>query len=687
MSKTVVLLNPMGADVTPFVNDTPGVPQLLRGTVTDAGDTLYTLPYTNAAGAANIAAGVTLLENKLNATTGQIFVFAYSEGCQVVYKWLRDHGATSSIDPVRLAFLLIGNSERKYGGLIAGHSAFSPIADTAGLPATVRYSVIDFVRQYDGWGDFPSAPAITAAVESLSGVGLDDNAFVGAMNAVSKLMANSAYSMALSNAIAGQALVHEWYIDVTPTDANVVTYIDPATPTVKYVWSPTYPVPLLGGLALPQSDQQMRTQIESAYSRPVVIPAPDYAGLGVAAPWGGVQHPPPVMGWWPELNVYAVGIPSAAAVGRPTISIGPHVVTVGGIPSDEAFGQATVSFGAVSLQVVSIPSGEAFGVATVLRGAVTIGPAGGIPSAEAFGLPSIMFLQTVTPTGIPSAEAVGTPSITVGAVTIAPTGIPSAEAFGAAVLTPVISPTGIPSAEAFGAATVTVVVIAITPAGIPSAEAFGAATITTLTTIAPTGIPSAEAFGAAALSTGPVTVAPAGIGTGQAFGVATITTGPVSLAPVGIASAEAFGAATVSTGPVSLTPTGIPSAEAFGAATLSTGPVNVAPTGIASGEAFGAAAVTTGAVTVAPTGIATAEAFGAATLTTGPVNVAAVGIASGEAFGTAVLTTGPVTITAVGIPSEEAFGQASVSGFKYHAPTRVVPYTARRRIGTYRGGG
>lgn len=296
---TVILLNPLGSDVTQFVNGDPLVPQLLDGTIMAPGDTLYTLPYTNEAGASNIAAGVSLLDTKLKATSGHKRVVGYSEGCQVATKWLRDHGADGVTD---LEFLMIADSENKYGGFIYGHSIFNSISDTAGLPGTVNYPVTYLIRQYDGWSDFPVSDALNADIDALSGIGSGNDAAANAMRAAAAAAASDQNVLtAVSNAIAGMSLVHTLYLDVTVADAANVTYTDPAQPTVEYVWSPTYPVPLLGiGDTFPQTDQQLRTQIESAYTRPVTIPLPNYAdntGYGTE-PFPVAAPAAPVTGWW-----------------------------------------------------------------------------------------------------------------------------------------------------------------------------------------------------------------------------------------------------------------------------------------------------------------------------------------------------------------------------------------------------
>lgn len=286
---TVILLNPMGTDVTAFV------PTLLQGTILEPGDTLYTLPYLNDPGSTNIAGGVTLLDDKLNETSGDILVFGYSEGCQIAYKWLRDHGVASPITPTtRLTFLLIGNAERKFGGFVYGHDVFDDVADTLGLPAVVPYQVTDFCRQYDGTADFPTAQPIQDALVGLESVETDLTVFPDAMRAVAAVLNNTSQWEAAMNALSGILLVHNNYFDVTVDDPANLSYTEVTSPNVTYVWAPTYPTPLLGVSTL-FSDQAYRTQIEQSYARPVTIPMPDYVG-GVAT-W---SKPSPVVGWWPE---------------------------------------------------------------------------------------------------------------------------------------------------------------------------------------------------------------------------------------------------------------------------------------------------------------------------------------------------------------------------------------------------
>lgn len=290
MSRTVILINPMGADVTLFVSS------LLQGTILESGDSLYTLPYNNNAGATNIAGGVTLLDDKLNETSGDILVFAYSEGCQVVVKWMRDHGVSSPITPTsRLTFLLIANASRKFGGVLYGHPAFSDYADTTGLPAVVNYATTDFCRQYDGFADFPTAATdIQTALDAVDDPTGNTGVFDAIWALVNELYNNGDEAVALENAYAGMSVIHDNYFDVTVDDPANITYTEVTSPNVTYVWAPTYPVPMLGTGTL-FSDQTYRKIVERFYNRPVQIPLPDYAA--------GVQvwsKKPPVTGWWPE---------------------------------------------------------------------------------------------------------------------------------------------------------------------------------------------------------------------------------------------------------------------------------------------------------------------------------------------------------------------------------------------------
>lgn len=112
-----------------------------------------------------VAGGVNMLDAALRNATVKVYVIGWSEGAQVIAKWLRDHGPTSNVDPANVTFVLIGNPERKHGGACVVQSPpkkfFGLIAPKAhyggcGIPDDTPYRVYDVARQYDGWADVPT---------------------------------------------------------------------------------------------------------------------------------------------------------------------------------------------------------------------------------------------------------------------------------------------------------------------------------------------------------------------------------------------------------------------------------------------------------------------------------------------------------------------------------------------------
>lgn len=415
MSKTVILLNPYGSDVTNFLNHSFGVSQLMNGTVAAPGDTVYTLPYNwNTSTAANITNGASLLDTKLRATSGTVLVFGYSEGCQIADYWLTNYGPTSSVSTTNVSFLLIGNADNKYGGFAYNRSVFNTVAYTGGKPDATPYTVIDFVRQYDPIGDFPSAAPIVAALTGLQSIAEGGTAFSAAMSAVSAVLASGPFSNAMSNCLSGLALIHTGlgipgtgYMSVTTSDSNIVSLVDG---NITWMWSPTYPIPMLGtSTNNPQQEYNLRTQIETAYSRPVSIPMPAYV-----TPSPKPNTTPPVPGWWAELY------------GKASATIIPVGSAFGQLPSTAA---ATIT-----------PTSASVGFLTVLQGAA----ATVTPAAVAGG--GLAFTGTAATTLTPAAAAAGHLTLTgTAAATITPT--PSVAGSGAGTaavtVTPAPSATGL----------------------------------------------------------------------------------------------------------------------------------------------------------------------------------------------------------------------------------------------------
>lgn len=278
---TVIICNPMGTDVTPYVNGTPYVPQLLRGHIMVPGDTVYTLPYVNLPGIANINAGVAMLDTKIRATSGNILLFGYSEGCQVIDKWINDNYLSPPVPSNRLSVLCIGNANSPHGGIACGRSSFAPYAYTAGLPATVPWPYTMFSRQYDPIGDFPTDSTISTALNSILN---PSTIFTGLAQLWSIMTKDSNQWFAAQNAYFGLSLVHDFYLAVAPGDAVNRSHTDASG--VKYELALTYPPPILGLSDVQQGDDiPMRAAIEACYSRPMATPPVDYT-----KPYGGAAQ-------------------------------------------------------------------------------------------------------------------------------------------------------------------------------------------------------------------------------------------------------------------------------------------------------------------------------------------------------------------------------------------------------------
>jgi PE-PPE domain len=288
-TKTVILLNPFGTDVTNFVNRTTGVVQLLNGTITNPGDTVFTLPYNEmVSSAANITTGVGLLNTYLTRTlVGEALIFAYSQGCQISDQWLSTFGESSTIPADQISFLNIGNADRKFGGFAFNNPAFDAVGWTAGIPSEkLKWKYTDFARQYDPIADFPQAAALQNALTELQVSATDANYLQDALNSLETVAANKGFTLCLENLVAGLLWVHTGTAGVIPNTGYEFVSLEQTanlfhtdTNGAVYGISPTFPIPLLGASTpLPQIDKQDRIQIEQAYSRvfgPMPLPSQD----------------------------------------------------------------------------------------------------------------------------------------------------------------------------------------------------------------------------------------------------------------------------------------------------------------------------------------------------------------------------------------------------------------------------
>jgi hypothetical protein len=250
------------------------------------------IPYINLPFEGFANGGMNKLDTYLHKWVGtRILVVGHSEGAQVIYKWLRELGATSDIDPTEVTYICTGNLERLYNGFPGGGD-YPGGVDGTGLPDGAHgYRVIDIARQYDFWADHPTDTDNVVAMRNVDPQG---------------------------NGLGGGSPVHSDYslVSANPDDARNFSLTED---TVTYVVSPTYPAPLIDDAdffatttTLIPRDDVVRAEIELAYTRPVTVPDPPPGGaVDPAFPWGwdgtqwirvsraSVDAPSPIT-WWLE---------------------------------------------------------------------------------------------------------------------------------------------------------------------------------------------------------------------------------------------------------------------------------------------------------------------------------------------------------------------------------------------------
>ena len=124
------------------------------------------VPYPASLAADSIDKGVAALDALLATTDGTVLVFAHSQGCQVVSRWLRGHPGGPGAD--RISFLLIGNLLRKYGGGGVGGKEVDGKIGVA-TPTDTAFRVVDVKLQYDGWADMPTKSGVAANLNAVKG--------------------------------------------------------------------------------------------------------------------------------------------------------------------------------------------------------------------------------------------------------------------------------------------------------------------------------------------------------------------------------------------------------------------------------------------------------------------------------------------------------------------------------------
>ncbi len=169
---------------------------------------------------------------------GQKIFFGHSMGAEVLCLVLRMNPDISTEDNV---FVLTGNPERKYGGMLTSPiNIANPAYGGVGFPNDTPFRVWDVARQYDRYADFPTVNVRQAVANNEAGGG-----------------------------------IHMNYTDVRVGDPNNARFVEG---NVTYEFVPTFPMPSVVKPFKPLKrqaleDAQQRPTVEKGYTRPFQVPA------------------------------------------------------------------------------------------------------------------------------------------------------------------------------------------------------------------------------------------------------------------------------------------------------------------------------------------------------------------------------------------------------------------------------
>ena len=250
----------------------------------------------------NAHGGMTNLDTALPKYPGTpevpTIIIGFSGGAQVIEKWLREKGPTSSIDPSTVKFYLFGSPENQFGSCARnpaddppkypGDPAANGTAHTSkcktppefhggigigfSVPPNCAYDVTYVTAQYDGWADGPTDPNNPQLLRIYMGWSF------GMWHQMWEMGDLFCYMRLGTYAHSGKSYIAR---SVNPADPNNRQWTDPANPNVKYLWSMTYPTPHANPTKSSKSktreaDMVERPELELAFTRPVVMPTPDY---------------------------------------------------------------------------------------------------------------------------------------------------------------------------------------------------------------------------------------------------------------------------------------------------------------------------------------------------------------------------------------------------------------------------
>lgn len=249
--------------------------KFLRGELWRAGSQkLVRVAYPNVPGRLSyVKRGAASFDKLARAAEPPIDAVGHSLGAQVLNYWLREYAPDSPINPADIRFIVVGDPEHKYGGVINNPAApKEPRYGGVGIPDGTKYTYLSFTRQYDYYSDHPQDRSVTVAVQ---------------------------------NAQAGIQAVHRRYDEVSLFDENNISWSEPLNPNITYRMATTYPLPILStwNLFFPPSwlaswvpaeaakaDMIYRDDVEAAYDRPWSADLPGTPARWQAIRSGYVRH-------------------------------------------------------------------------------------------------------------------------------------------------------------------------------------------------------------------------------------------------------------------------------------------------------------------------------------------------------------------------------------------------------------
>lgn len=224
------------------------VAKMLKGSVT-AGQNVVNVAYnSHRGGDANLIDGAAKFDTMLHATPGPKIGLGYDLGAAVLTYWLANYGPTSDIPAGDLAFVLLGNPARKYGGYL-NSSSYQPGLDfvfgvwkasPVECPANTPYTVLDLAREYDGLADYPDVSS------------------------------DPYYKLSADNARWGYRKLHKTgYNSILASDLDNTGFYEG---NVTYMLAPTMPLPIMSVMyqylwvSKERSDRAIRPKVDVAYS-------------------------------------------------------------------------------------------------------------------------------------------------------------------------------------------------------------------------------------------------------------------------------------------------------------------------------------------------------------------------------------------------------------------------------------